>query len=109
MANFFRNKVIKNVGTELSEVVRIPNNSRATVIGLSMANLTENPILVSVHVEDHEETLGFYIKEVIVAAHTTLKVLNGGEKLILAPDNALFVSASQDNCVDVVLSYVEIV
>lgn len=109
MANFFRNKVIKEVGTTPVEMLRLPDNARATVIGLSIANLTEGNVLASVQIEDDNETVGFYIKDVIVPSHTTLKALNGGEKLILAPENAVFVSANQEDSIDVVLSYVEIV
>ena len=109
MANFFRNKVIREVGTAPVEMLRLPDNARATVIGLSIANLTEGNVLASVQVEDDNATVGFYIKDVIVPSHTTLKALNGGEKLILAPENAVFVSANQEDSIDVVLSYVEIV
>lgn len=109
MANFFRNKVVKEVGTQLVEVVRLPDNSRATVIGLSIANLTEGNVLASVYIEDNNANVGHYIKDVIISPNTTLKALNGGEKIILAPENALFVSSNQPDGIDVVLSYVEIV
>lgn len=109
MANFFRNRVVKEVGTDAVEMLRLPNNSRATVIGLNIANLTESAVLASVEVEDNLQTVGFYIKEVLVPPNTTLKALNGGEKLILAPDNAIFVRSSLASSIDVILSYVEIV
>ena len=109
MANFFRNKVIKEVGTTSIEMLRLPDNSRATVIGMSISNLTEGNVLVSVEVEDDNGTTGFYVKDVLVPTNTTLKALNGGEKLILAPENAIFIRSNQDDSVDVVLSYVEIV
>lgn len=109
MANFFRNTVIKEVGTTPVEMLRLPDNSRATVIGLSLTNLIEGNILVSISIEDDNGTTGFYIKDSLIPANSTLKALNGGEKLILAPENAIFVSSNQEESVDVVFSYVEIV
>lgn len=108
MANFFRNKVANEIGTDPVEIVRLAENARATVIGLSLANLTESILLASVEVEDSEGARGHYIKEVMIPPNTTLKVLNGGEKLILAPSNAIFVRSTLPDSIDVILSYVEI-
>ena len=83
-------------------------NSRITVIGFSLANLTDGVILVSVEVQDESSTVGFYAKDLILPPNTSLRVLNGGEKLILAPNNVLYVSSNTDNSVDVVISTVEI-
>jgi hypothetical protein len=44
-----------------------------------------------------------------VPPNSSLKVLSGGEKLILAPSNELYVVADQDAALDVVISYVDIV
>ena len=108
MANFFRNKVVTEVGTTPIELLTTGSSSRATVIGLSLANLTASNILASITVEDDLGTVGHYIKDVIVPPNQSLRVVNGGEKLILAPDNILSISCSQLAALDVVMSYVEI-
>lgn len=108
MATFFRNSVVKNVGPNPISVLETDTNVRATVIGLSFANLTTSYVYVSVLLKDDTSVTGFYLKDILVPANTTLKALNGGEKLIVAPSNELFVSSSIEDSVDVVLSYVEI-
>ncbi len=109
MATFFRNKVIKEIGTSPVEVLRLNQNTRATVIGMSITNLIEENVLASVLVEDDASTTGFYIKDTLIPVNSTLKALNGGEKLIIAPENALFISSNQESSIDLILSYVEVV
>lgn len=108
MATTFKNKVLSNVGIERQILLETVLNSRITVIGFSLANLTEGIILVSVELQDEASTVGFYAKDLILPPNTSLRVLNGGEKLILAPSNVLYVSSNTENSVDVVISTVEI-
>jgi hypothetical protein len=108
MATFFRNKVINEVGTVPIEVLATSPTQRATIIGLSLANLTNSNVLVSITIKDDTSVTGYYIKDIVIPPNASLKVLNGGEKLILAPSNALNVLCSQTAAVDCILSYVEI-
>jgi len=109
MATTFRNRVVPNIGTAREEVIATPDNTRVTVVGFSLANLTEGVILVDVELQDDASVTGYYAKELIVPPNTSLRVLNGGEKLILAPSNVLYVKSNVENSVDCVLSTVEIV
>jgi hypothetical protein len=109
MATFFRNSVVKNIGTIPVKVLETAANSRATVIGLSLTNLTLGTIQVSVELQDETSTRGYYCKDVLIPANTSLRLVNGGEKLILANSNELYISAMSDDAVDVLISYVEIV
>jgi len=108
MANFFKNKVINEIGTTPIQALEMTPSTRATVIGMSLANLTGSNILASVTVTDDTSTVGYYIKDIIIGPNASLRVINGGEKLILAPENSLHVFASQEAALDLVLSYVEI-
>jgi hypothetical protein len=108
MATLFRNKVIKNVGRVPVEITEIGPTSRATVIGLSLTNLTPSFLYVNVFVEDDTSVSGYYLKETLLPANTSLRVVNQGEKLILAANNKLLVSSNLDDSVDVIMSYVEI-
>jgi hypothetical protein len=107
MANAFKNSVVNNVGTAQSKIIEVPDNARATVIGLSLANLTTSNLLVSVSIESNSVT-GHYVKDVLLPANSTLKVLNGGEKLILASEDSLYVNSTEEDSIDVIASYVEI-
>jgi len=108
MATTFKNVVVANVGTERTEIIATNDNARVTVVGFSLANLTEGVILVDIELQDDASVTGFYAKELIVPPNTSLRVLNGGEKLILTPNNNLYVKTNVDNGVDVILSTVEI-
>jgi hypothetical protein len=109
MATFFKNSVIKNIGATPVKVAETQTNSRATVIGMSLTNLTLGAILVSVEVQDDTSTRGYYCKDVLVPSNTSLRLVNGGEKLILGNSNELYVSCNTENGVDALVSYVEIV
>lgn len=109
MATTFKNKVVANVGTERQEVLASAANSRITIVGFSLANLTDGVILASVQLQDETSTVGYYAKDLIVPPNTSLRVLNGGEKLILAPSNVLYVNSNVDDSIDVIISTVEIV
>ena len=80
---------------------------RATIVGLSLTNLTDSFVYVTVLVDDDTSVQGHYMKDVLVPANTSLRAVNGGEKLIQHP-NKLSVKASVSDSVDVLLSYVEI-
>tara|TARA_B110000503_G_scaffold47027_1_gene76655 strand:+ start:2680 stop:3009 length:330 start_codon:yes stop_codon:yes gene_type:complete len=109
MATTFRNKVVSEIGTELVEVLATNDNNRITVVGFSLANLTEGVVLIDVTLRDADSTTGYYAKELILPPNTSLRVLNGGEKLILTPNNNLYVRSNVDNSLDCVLSTVEII
>lgn len=108
MATFFRNTVIKNVGTKPVEVAATTASSRFTVIGLSCTNLTQDFVYVSVLLEDDTSNTGFYLKDTLVPANTSLRAVQQGEKLIVAPENKLLVQSNINDSIDVVISYVEI-
>lgn len=108
MATLFKNTVIKNVGTEPILMLETNASTRATVIGLSLTNLTSSFVYVDVLLEDDTSVTGFYLKETVLPANTSLRVVSTGEKLIIAPENKLLVKASVDDSVDAVLSFVEI-
>jgi len=109
MANTFKNKVIKNVGTEPVEILSVGPAERATIVGLSLTNLIASFVYVDILVQDDTSVAGFYLRENLLPAQTSLRVVNQGEKLILAPNNILSIQTTRDDAIDVILSYVETV
>jgi hypothetical protein len=109
MATQFKNKVVKEVGTNPIMAIETDASTRSTVIGLSLANLTESVVAVSVLVHDDTSVEGYFMKDVMVPPNTSLRALSAGEKLILAPSNQLYLVANQDEALDAVISYVDIV
>ena len=109
MATIFKNKVIKDVGALPIVAIETDSATRATIIGLSLANLTANAVNASVLVSDDTSVTGYFMKEVMIPANTSLRALSAGEKLILAPTNQLLIQSDQDDSLDAVISYVDIV
>ena len=110
MATYFKNVLESEIGTEEVLVLSTPDNARATVIGLSLTNLTNGVVLASVRVEDTVSSKSaHYIKEVILPPSQSLRVINGGERLVLGSLTNLKIQSNVDNSLDLVLSYVEIV
>ena len=109
MATFFKNKVVKNIGTQPVEIFTVPAASKVTGIGLSVANLLDGNTRVSITVKDDTSFTGYYVKDVMIDPNASLRAINGGEKLIMPGDNVLYVQADQDDAVDVIFSFVEIV
>ena len=102
------NKVINNLGTTEVELITTGANQKAACVGLSFANLTQSVVRVSVMVEDDQAVKGYFIKDVALPANSSLRVINGGEKLLLAPENTVSVKCDLENALDVIFSLVVI-
>jgi hypothetical protein len=108
MATILKNTVIKNVGTVPIQIIETLPGTRVTVLGLSVTNVIESLVAVSLMIEDDTSVSGFYLKDSILPVGTSLRAVSTGEKLVLAPNNRLLVSTNFDDSVDVIVSYVEI-
>ena len=113
MATFFRNKLESGVGTSEVEVVATATTSRVTIIGMSLTNLTGGIVLATIRVENTVASApndsAYYIKDVIIPPNQSLRVINGGEKLVLAGDMKVYVQSNVADSLDFIASYVEIV
>lgn len=109
MATTFNNVLESEIGTTETLALLSASNARVTVIGLSLTNLTGSVILASIRVLNNTTTnSAYYLKEVPIPPNQSLRVINGGEKLVLTTNTSLYVQASQDNSLDLVMSYVAI-
>ena len=109
MATNFRNNVTKNIGTVPVSVYTAPISIYSTVVGLVLANLTESVVKASVTLTATPDSVTvFIVKDVLIAPNSSLRVLNSGEKLIVASQNSLNVQSNINDSLDCVLSYVEI-
>jgi hypothetical protein len=109
MATNFRNSVTKNIGTVTTPVYEASPGSYTTIIGMVLANLTESVVEASVTLTATPDSVtGFIVKDVLIAPNSSLRVLNSGEKLIVASQNSLNVQSNINDSLDCVLSYVEI-
>ena len=102
------NKVIKGLGKTEQTLITTASNQKGACVGLSLANLTQATVRASVLIEDDTAVKGYYIKDVAIPANSSLRVINGGEKLLLAPDNTVSVVCDTNNGLDVIFSLVVI-
>ena len=109
MATNFKNKVGSNIGKTPVTLLTVNEATRVTVIGLSLTNLTEGVVVASVTVTDETASTGHFIKNVPIPPNQSLRLINGGERMIMGANNSLGVVANQDSALDVIVSYVEIV
>lgn len=109
MATTFRNKVIKEVGTVPIIAIETAANTRSTIIGMSLANLTSEIVYASVLIHDDTSVEGYLIKDIMIPPNTSLRPVSTGEKLILAPSNQLLLVCDTEEGYDAVISFVDIV
>jgi hypothetical protein len=108
MATNLKNALYSELGTTPTTVVTTISNGKTTVIGLSLTNLLEIPVLASIQLDDGV-TAAYFLKNVVVPPNQSLRVINGGEKLVLGVSTDVIIEASEDISLDLVMSYVEIV
>lgn len=109
MATQFKNSLVANVGTTPVTVLTTDVAAKTTVIGLSLANLRSDIITVSVQIVDTiTADTAYYIRNVIIPNGQSLRVINGGERLVLGPSSEIRIVSNYASSVDVVVSYVEI-
>jgi|LakMenE01Jun11ns_1017448.scaffolds.fasta_scaffold9864905_3 hypothetical protein len=109
MATLLKNKLLANIGATEALILTTDSTTRVTVIGLSLTNITDAMVLASVRILD-TTTLdtAYYIKNVIIPPHQSLRVVNGGEKLVLSQGMSVYVQTNTELSIDLVMSYVEL-
>ena len=108
MASTFRSVLASEIGTDgTTPILTTGSAVKTTVIGLSLTNLTDGIVLASIRIDDGV-TSAYYIKNIMVPANQSLRVINGGEKLILGSDTDVYITADTDISLDLVMSFVEI-
>jgi len=110
MATLFKNKLKSEIGITEQTVLTTEANAKTTVVGLSLTNLGSSIVLASVKIVDSvtSET-AFFLKETVVPPNQSLRVINGGERLVLGPSTSVKIMSSAEESLDCVLSYVEII
>jgi len=109
MATYFRTRVRNNLGTTPADVLQTVDNNRFTIIGCNLANTTTDTVAVDIQVYGPDSTVAYYIKQLLIPAYTSAKVITNGEKLILQENCGLRITVDTDDAVDAVISYAEII
>jgi hypothetical protein len=110
MASTFRNLLTSGIGTSSANPILTTGSAvKTTVIGLSLTNMTSGIVLASIRIVDAGAgTSAYYMKDVIIPPNQSLRVINGGEKLILGSNVGVYVFSNTASALDLVMSFVEI-
>ena len=109
MANQFVKELTINIGTSASTVYTAGSTTRATIIGINIANTTTSSITVSIQFYDSANTrTGYIVKDVVIARGTSLAAIGGDQKLVTEPNDQIKVISSAASSADVIVSALEI-
>ena len=109
MANAFKNKTQREVGTALTAIgsYTVGGSTETTVIGLTIANTTTVAIEVDATLNDG--TNDFYIvKDAPVPVGGTLVIVGGDQKIVLMPTDSIKIKSDTAASADVIMSILEI-
>lgn len=110
MATLFRNVLRTGIGTTETLVLTTSSNAHSTVIGFSLSNLTDSIILASVRLSDTvSATSAYFVRNIILPPNQSLRIVNGGEKLVLGPLTEIYIQSNTANSLDLVMSYIDVV
>ena len=123
MANTFRNKTSKEVGTSFFQVgansagasqsgaYAVPSSTKTTVIGLSVSNVTTSSVDVDVALSATmaNTTIDISLGTTIpVPAGSTVVLIGGDQKLVMETGELVKIKSSAASSVDVIMSILEI-
>jgi len=96
-------------GTVKNNLIYSNPSATTTIIGLSLTNTTPETVLATIQLQDTlTTTSAYYISNIPVPGYQSLRVVTGGEKLILTPATNVFVTSNVAQSLDAVVSWVEI-
>lgn len=109
MANTFKRKLSRSIGTSLTAVgsYTVASSTQVTVIGLAVANTSSSQVLVDATVNDGSNDT-YLIKQAPVPAGGALVIIGGDQKVVLETNDSIKVKSDTASSVDVVMSILEI-
>jgi len=101
--------IVTSVGTTPTDILAVGAGVRATVIGCNLANVTEyDTVIADIQVVGEDTTVSYLVKGIAIPPNTSIKVVTGGEKLIMPSNTELRLTVDTADSVDATVSYVEI-
>ena len=111
MANSFKNRTLRGVGTTPTPLgAAVAANTETTLIGMTIANTTSGVINVTVTLTDNAGTPNVtnLVKDAPIPTGGSLVVLGGDQKVVLEATDAIKIRSNTANSMNAVLSYLEI-
>src|SRR5210317_2411520 len=99
MANAFKSKTDKGIGTSPATLYTCPASTETTVIGLTIANIVTSQIEVDVQLDASGRTSGaedsvYLIKDAPIPVGSSLVVVGGDQKVVMEPGDTLKVTSN---------------
>ena len=112
MANTFKLKTKAGIDATLVDVYTVPSSTTTVVIGLTIANIKGASVTADAKVisdtSDSETNADVYIaKDIPLPAGSSVEVMSGN-KIVLEAGDIVKVKGSTTNCLDSILSIMEI-
>jgi hypothetical protein len=108
MANTFKNRTLRAVGTSPVDVGAVVGAStQTTLIGMTVANVTSGVISVTVTLGDGTNTTNI-VKTAPIPTGGSLVVLGGDQKVVLMTGDKITVTSNTASSADVIMSFLEI-
>lgn len=109
MANSFKRKLSRSIGTSLTAVgsYTVGAATEVTVIGLAVSNKTASQVLVDATLNDGANDT-YLIKEAPVPSGGSIVIIGGDQKVVLEVGDSIKVKSTAASSVDVVMSILEI-
>ena len=108
MANTFKNRTLRAVGTSPVDVgAVVASSTQTTLIGMTVANITSGVISVTVTLGDGTNTTNL-VKTAPIPTGGSLVVLGGDQKVVLMTGDKITVTSDTASSADVIMSFLEI-
>lgn len=107
MPNTFKNSFQQAVGQTETTVYTAGSGVQATVIGMTVANITNGDVRANVFVNS-SGTNYFLVKNATIESGSALVPIGGDQKLVLEATDYLRVQSDTSSALDVVVSVLEI-
>ena len=108
MANTFKNRTLRAVGTSPVDVgAVVASSTETTLIGMTMANITSGVINVTATLNDGTNTTHI-VKDAPIPTGGSLILLGGDQKVVLMTGDKIIVTSNTASSVDVIMSFLEI-
>lgn len=109
MANSFKRKLSRSIGTSLTAVgsYTVAASTEVTVIGLVVSNTTASQVLVDATLNDGSNDT-YLIKQAPVPSGGAIVIVGGDQKVVLETNDSIKVKSDTASSVDVVMSILEI-
>jgi len=108
MANTFKNRTLRQVGTSPVDVgAVVAASTQTTLIGMTLANVTSGVISVTATLHDGSNTTHI-IKDGPIPTGGSLVILGGDQKVVLMTGDKVIVTSNTASSCDVIMSFLEI-